>query len=232
MKAQDLRDFVVYLKKDNLSDRTISNRLVEVVTFLRANDIKDVTLRHKYIEKIVKAYHPDDLKLLFCACQPEEWLLFQFFFCTGTREQEVMYACWGDVDFKDGVFTIRDHPEWGFTTKDHEILLPSHLIQKLKERVRTSELIFPTATGRPNGHFLRLLKEIAVRAGVNPDQCGLHKFRKTYATLQHENGVSARTIQKRLGHSSLETTLAYLEAASVRSKETREVVDSTFEAYA
>jgi integrase len=200
VRVQDLRDFVVYLKKDNLCDRTISNRLVEVVTFLRANDIKDVTLRHKYTEKIVKAYHPDDLKLLFCACQPEEWLLFQFFFCTGAREQEVMHACWQDVDFKDGVFTIRDHPEWGFTTKDHEereIPLPTHLVEKLKARVRTSELIFPTATGRPDGHFLRRLKEIAVRAGVDPDQVGLHKWRKTFATLQHENGVSARTIRSR-----------------------------------
>jgi integrase/recombinase XerD len=146
-----------------------------------------------------------------------------------------MYACWGDIDFKDGIFTIRDHPEWGFTTKDHEereIPLPSHLIEKLKVRVRTSELIFPSTQGKPNGHFLRVLKEIAVRAGVDPDQCGLHKFPKTYATLQHENGVSARTIQKRLGHSSLETTLAYLEAASVRSKETREVVDETFAMFA
>jgi integrase/recombinase XerD len=76
------------------------------------------------------------------------------------------------------------------------------------------------------------LKEVAERAGVNPDECGVHKFRKTYATLQHENGVSARTIQNRLGHSSLETTLAYLEAASVRSVETRQVIDDTFAVFA
>ena len=45
---------------------------------------------------------------------------FQFFLCTGAREQEVMHACWTDIDFTDGVYTIRDHPECGFTTKDHE----------------------------------------------------------------------------------------------------------------
>ena len=95
-----------------------------------------------------------------------------------------------------------------------------------------SDLIFPTREGKPNGHFLRTLKEVAERAGVNPDECGLHKLRKTYATLQHENGVSARTIQKRVRHSSLETSLAYLEAASVRSAETRQLVDETFAAFA
>jgi integrase/recombinase XerD len=154
----------VFMKQDGLSDRTISNRVGEVVTFLRHYAIKDVTIHHKYTEKVVKAYHPDDLKLLFCAAQPEEWLTFQFFLTTGAREQEVMHASWSDIDFKDGVYTIRDHPEWGFTTKDHEereIPLPGHLIEKLKARVRTSDLIFPSKQGRPNGHLLRMLKEIA-----------------------------------------------------------------------
>jgi integrase len=113
-----------------------------------------------------------------------------------------------------------------------EIPIPSHLVEKRKERVHTSDLIFATRAGKLNGHFLRLLKEVAKRAGVNPDECGLCEFQKTYATLQHENGVSPRTIQKRLGHSSLETTLPYLEAASVRSKETWQVVNETFAAFA
>lgn len=57
----------------------------------------------------------------------------------------------------------------------------------------------------------------------------LHKFRKTFATMHHEEaGISARTLQKWLGHSSLETTLAYLEAADVRSERTREQVNKSF----
>jgi integrase/recombinase XerD len=235
IRKQDLLNYVVYLKKQDLSDRTIANRVAEVVTFLRANEIREITFRHKFTEKIVKAYDADDLKLLFCAAMPEEWILFQFFLGTGAREQEVAHACWQDINFRDGIYTIRDHAEWDFVTKDHEereIPLPTHLLEALKKRTQTSELIFPAARGGPDGHFLRILKDLALRAGVNPDECGLHKFRKSYATLQHENGVSARTIQKRLGHSSLETTLAYLEAADVRSVETRKAVDETFAAFA
>jgi integrase len=41
-------------------------------------------------------------------------------------------------------------------------------------------------------------------------------------------GVSARTLQKWLGHASLETTLAYLEAADIRSERTREQVNNSF----
>ena len=81
-------------------------------------------------------------------------------------------------------------------------------------------LIFPTATGNPNGHMLRLLKSLATKAKLS-GEFKLHKFRKTYATLQHRAGVDARTIQKRLGHSDLATTLAYLEGEEPRSDRSR-----------
>jgi len=62
------------------------------------------------------------------------------------------------------------------------------------------------------------------RYGLNPrqvdvccaDDCQvceqhyLHKFRKTRATHWHNTGVPIRTIQKWLGHKSLETTMIYL----------------------
>jgi hypothetical protein len=48
-----------------------------------------VTIRVKYVEQKVRAYRPDELKSLFAAADPEEWLLFQFFLCTGAREQMV-----------------------------------------------------------------------------------------------------------------------------------------------
>ena len=52
-----------------------------------------------------------------------------------------------------------------------------------------------------------------------PTKGGLHKFRKTFATMHHESGFSARTLQSWLGHSSLETTIAYLKiSARVPSK--------------
>ena len=92
--------------------------------------------------------------------------------------------------------------------------------------------------GRPDNHFLRKLKRIAIRAGLNCGQCKttitkgkydrkrevevtcetdpvcehwyLHRFRKTCATRWQENGIPVRTIQKWLGHKNLETTMLYL----------------------
>jgi len=93
----------------------------------------------------------------------------------------------------------------------------------LKQRMlhSTGRLIFPTPSGKPNGHMLRQLKALAKRAGL-VGNFELHKFRKSYATLQHRAGVDARTIQLRLGHEDLKTTLAYLEGEETRSAQSRE----------
>ena len=231
---QQLYDFVAYLRHEGLGDRTIHNRVGEVVTFLRHFGIKDVTLRVKYVEQKVRAYRRDELKALFAAADPEEWLMFQFFLCTGAREQEVMYAEWNDIDFVDGLFTVRAKANW--TPKDYEereIPLPDFLIAALKKRMLATKgkLIFPTKQGKSNGHMLRALKSLAKRAGLH-GEFKLHKFRKTYATLQHRDGVDARTIQKRLGHSDLTTTLAYLEGEDVRSDRSRQQVNGTFAVFA
>jgi integrase/recombinase XerD len=46
--------------------------------------------------------------------------------------------------------------------------------------------------------------------------------------MHHEAGVSVCTIQRWLGHSSLDTTLRYLAGSDDASERTRERVNSTF----
>ena len=71
------------------------------------------------------------------------------------------------------------------------------------------------------GHFLRILKNFVKENDIE-GTWELHKFRKTFVALCHEEqGVSARTLQQWLGQSDLETTMAYLkgsDAASQRSQ--------------
>lgn len=237
VNAQVLHDYVSHLRQQGLSERTLSNRAGEITTFLRFVGVKDVAVKVKYTDKKVRAYRPDELTKLFAAATPEEWALFQFFLGSGARDQEVMFATWDDIDFEDGIFTVHEHPEFGFVPKDkeeREIPLHDGLVQMLRERkaVSTTDLIFPTAEGKPNYHFLRVIKALAKRAGVREEIAGLHVFRKTYATLQHRAGVDARTIQKRLGHSDLATTLCYLEGEESRSARSREQVNGTFGVFA
>jgi integrase len=86
------------------------------------------------------------------------------------------------------------------------------------------DLVFPNEEGKPDGHFLRKLKAIAKKAGVEGAE--LHRFRKTYADTLHEEGVSVNTIRIRLGHESLDVTLAYLKGKDAESEETQEHANS------
>ena len=65
-----------------------------------------------------------------------------------------MYAEWNDIDFVDGLFTVRAKANW--TPKDYEereIPLPDFLLPALKKRMLETkgDLIFPTPHGNPNG---------------------------------------------------------------------------------
>lgn len=152
-----------------------------------------------------------------------EWLLFQFFLRTGFRLQEVQHVELRDVDFVDGVVALKEKKDWKpKDTEEREVPVPEFLLAALKNR--------PSGRLFPQKDPLQTLLNLVKRAGL-PGTWRLHKFRKSYAAIQHQDGVSARTIQQRLGHSHLETTLAYLEAEEPRSQSSRDQVNPAFAAF-
>jgi integrase/recombinase XerD len=252
---EDLLRHMAFLQDQGLGLRTISNHITRIGALLRKHKIVDLLSREdkpQYDEPEVEAYSPEELTALFAAATEEERMSFQFFLGTGFREQEVMFSSWRNVDFNGKVIAVKSKPELGFRPKDKQersVPVPDSLIASLKTRKRqsTSMFIFPGPDGRPNGHFLRMLQKLAYRAGLNCGEClskkgkscatnstckewGLHKFRKTFATMHSEAGVPAPTIQRWLGHSSLTTTLRYLAAADLRSERTRTQVNASFAA--
>ncbi len=249
----DLLDYMAALKRERLGDRTIFNHISRINTLLKANGAGNLLRASdwpKYDEKAVTAYHKQEIASLFSGADEAQQLLFAFFLATGFREQEVVHCTWGSVDFNGCVISVRSKPEYGFRVKDKEersVPVPDDLITSLTKlkHTSTSALLFPGPNGKPNGHFLRELQRLAYRAGLNCGECvsrsgrecgkaaccrewGLHKFRKTFATMHSDAGVSAPTIQRWLGHSDLATTLQYLAIADLRSERTRQQVNASF----
>ncbi len=249
----DLLNHMKTLKAQGLGDRTVYNHVSRINTLLKANGIAHL-LRPadwpKYDDKDVDAYHAEQLATLFATVKGQDRLLCEFFLGTGFREQEVMYCSWANVDFAGKVLSVWSKPEYGFRVKDREersVPVPDSLIESLAalKRTSTSSLLFPTNKGKPDGHLLRRLQTLAFRAGLNCGECitkvgkecsehpvctswGLHKFRRTFATMHSEAGVSAATIQRWLGHADLATTLRYLAVADMRSERTRSQVNASF----
>jgi integrase/recombinase XerD len=251
----EMLHFMNCLRRAGNAPRTVFNRVQWIGFFFRHFGLEHPCPKRdipKYTEKVAAAYNTEELRGLFEEAG-EDRLLWEFFLASGGRDQEVQYAAWSEIDFVSGVWSIKAKPDLGWTLKDHEeraVPLPDKLLADLKARRAArpdDRFLFPSRKGGGEIHFLRKLKRTALAAGLNCRHCvnkqglscadhpvckrwELHKFRKTFAFMHHEAGVSARTLMAWLGHADLETTLGYLTIADVRSGKTRAQVNSTFAA--
>lgn len=170
---------------------------------------------------IVDTYDEVELEKFFQACTKGEQSIFKTFYYTGLREQELAHLHWSDLNLVKGILIVRTKPEEGFIPKDweeREIPLHPKLVTALKELPRRHEkLVFPTLKGNPNGHLLRMLKQIVERAKLR-GHWYLHKFRKTFATRALEN-ADIRTVQSLLGHKNITTTARYLSTSTDKMRQ-------------
>lgn len=238
IQRQDLLEFQTYLRdKKKLTPRTVWNKFSNVMSFLKMNDVRGLVKKNdwpRYTEDEPEVYDRAELDKFFAACDAAERLCFEFFLMTGLREQEVMYATWDDVNLSRGAVVVRYKPEYGFSPKNYkgrEIPIPKKLVESLKQAKAKAKdgcpLLFPTSGCKPQSHFLAFCKAITTRAGLNPNDFWLHKFRATFATWALWAGVDLRTVQQWLGHSDMESTMRYLKPN--RSQAVREKVNAMFD---
>lgn len=231
---KDMLKFAAFLRDEKeQSPRSVRNKFANMMTFLKAQGRHKVVNRGdwpRFVEEEPETYEREDLDAFFKVCSPEEKLLFEFFLMTGFREQEVMYVMGRNVNYQQATVSMKWKPEYDWTPKaykEREVPVPSKLLDALKAAdPKKNALIFGTSSGKPDGHFLRTCKVIAKRAGLDPEEWWLHKFRATFATWHLQAGRDLRTVQKWLGHVDLESTMRYLRPA--RNAEVRDQVNATF----
>ena len=236
---KDLLKFTEYLtmKKDRPQGAHSANhKLGIVVSFLKAYGIRGLINKQdwpRYTELEPEIYEEDELNTFFAACDEEERLWFEFFLTTGMREQEVVFTYWSDIKFATHSARVSGKPELGWSPKDYEereIPIPEIVALKLqalhKKSDRSCKLLFPTSGCKPKWDFLDCLKAIVKRAKLDPEKFWLHKFRSTFATRSLWAGVDLKTVQYRLGHSDMESTMRYLKPS--RSKAARAAVNEIF----
>ena len=179
---QDLQAFDTSLIEDGNEDRTRHNRVQHVVTFLRNEEgrrlgpaIKDVSITVKYVEAPPEAYTRRELENLFRVSDEDEKFLWRFFLGTGFRESEVSVAEVTDVNRDTKTIRVDEKPYFGFKPKDCEkrnVPIPDALLDEIDTHAKSSScsLIFGN-NGRPYGHLLRVLKNVAFDGGLNCGKC-------------------------------------------------------------
>jgi integrase/recombinase XerD len=236
----DMLKYKQWLVNRDRSLRTAGNKMLRVNQFLRAAlgletgkglvTVKDA----KFTEREPEVYTDDELEVFFAACSPFHSLVFHTLLMSGLRKQEMENLEWPDVDLATGVLSVRGKKT--FQPKDWEerdVEMPEELREMLFSERKERGLVFCTKNKKKYTHVWDDCKDIATKMALaeikrreitDEDEIKQiteetaakyhpHKFRATYCTKLLQSGIDLKTVQKLMGHKTIESTMRYLAKA-------------------
>lgn len=228
MTSYDIRIFLAYDKQRGVSNRSLENTRMYVSAFFQWMTNEEIIPKNivlsvskiKYTKEIKKAFSDVEIDALRGACHSvKERALIEFLLSTGVRVDELSQMDRNDVD----MVSMKVHVRRGKGAKERITYINNigrkHLVTYLHSRDdNLLPLFLNYRHERLNTNGVRsILKTIAERANV--DNVHPHRFRRTLATQLASRGMPIQEIQRILGHSSVSTTMQYIEVSdeSVKS---------------
>ncbi len=213
---QDIKAYFLYLLKERrLSFSAVLLAGAAVKFFLRTTgreSLESSIPKIKRPEQVAAVLNQSELQRFFDALDDlRKRAIFTVIYSAGLRVGELCRLELKDVDFERRQILIRG----GKGRKDRYTVLFDETREILREYIaqyRPAGYVFypkkrpcsPLPARRVEAMFV----ETREKAGIRPGVC-VHTLRHTFATNLLGNGVNVFTIQRLMGHSSLNTTMRY-----------------------
>ena len=239
ISADDIADFVQYLsREERFSPKTVARKISAVREFfkflytdniIKENPALDI-LTPKQQKPLPKFLTQEEIKQLILAAQTGETpalrrmsVMLELMYACGLRVSELVSLPENCINFDKRQILVR-----GKGSKERIIPVAPQAIQAVLDYFsyrdyfikggRKSIWLFPSKISS-SGHitrdaFFKHLKDIAVRAGISPQKVTPHVLRHSFATHLLNHDVDLRSVQKMLGHESINTTEIYTHIIS------------------
>jgi integrase/recombinase XerD len=234
----DVRAFLLTLKKQGLSTRSMVRNLVAIRTFFRfliqegileANPVEEMEfpklakplpeiLALKEVEQLLD--QPD----LRTPLGIRDRAMLEVLYATGMRVSELVQLPINQVNLEGGYVLV-----FGKGSKERVVPLGreamkwiSLYLEKVREKLaggKESRFLFVNRSGRGMSRqgFWHNLKALGQKAGIRK-RITPHLLRHSFATHLLERGADLRSVQMMLGHADISTTQIYTHVARERLK--------------
>jgi integrase len=142
-------------------------------------------------------------------------ILLGFLLLTGLRPGEALALRWEDVDLKGASLVVKRNVVWAGSTwhigkpktkaGERVVALPASAVALLRRLPRNSVHLFWAEKPPSSKQVSNVMRELCQRARV--PQKPARFLRRAHAALLAASGVDPKSLQKRMGHSQVSTTL-------------------------
>ena len=231
IKSPHVLLYLADLRRRNFSSETVARRLSALRGFFRFLALEygltenplaliegprlsrklPLVLSSREVEALLKAPDPSTPLGL------RDKAMLELLYASGLRVSELVGLKLHEINLEVGFVRVKGKGE-------KERLIPigevareviSQYLQRARPKLVRKRLnedhLFVNRLGRPltRQRFWQIIKDCAVRAGLDPREITPHVLRHSFATHLLERGADLRTVQMLLGHTNLSTTQIY-----------------------
>lgn len=230
--AKDIKERVILrMMNEGRKESAINARLracraffnfLERERMIPVNPMDSVTLV-KQKRRVIETFTREQIQALLR--QPNQktftgirdYTMLLLLFETGVRVKELVNIRVDDVRLEDGMIRIRDPKGSRERLVPFQSKMKRQLMRYLSIRGKSDcDHLFITLDDTPVAvrSFQERMAEYGKKAGIENVRCSPHTARHTFAKMYIQNGGDAFSLQKILGHTSLEMTRVYVELFS------------------
>lgn len=235
INREDLRRYLVYLKEENLSEKSIAHNIsvlrsfykfLEISNQINVNPIEFIDLPKipKKLPNVLSVEEVDKLLEINVNCEysARNKAMLELMYSSGLRISELINLKMTDISLDECVVRTM-----GKGSKERIIPIGDLALEALKKYIfiyrdklikkQNSDYLFLSSRGTNMSRqaFFKIIKKIALEKNIKTE-LSPHTLRHSFATHMLNSGADLRIIQELLGHSDISTTQIYTHISRAR----------------